>query len=127
MGKTIIQRPIWHYYLLISGIIGGIAGIVVLIVSLVYLAFTATWLEITIGLGIWSVLFLILFAIVFRLADNRFVNVKPSIAHFHKFEEGPWLHWSSDPKTTITVNWFTPEKCKTVIAWKPVSNENNSE
>jgi len=38
---------------------------------------------------------------------RRIFNVVPSASFAHAFDEGPWLSFRGDPRTSVVVNWFT--------------------
>ncbi|MHA1370030.1 MAG: metallophosphoesterase [Promethearchaeota archaeon] len=107
--KTILHRPIYLFVLLILAILSAIVFLIHLIIDLV-LIYTGNEINQSILLCIDIFLTFFLFFLAMRFLYRRFVDVVPSASFAHNFDEGPWLHWREDPKTTITINWFSKKE-----------------
>nr|MDO8110524.1 metallophosphoesterase family protein [Candidatus Sigynarchaeota archaeon] len=67
--------------------------------------------------GTGQVSALVIFIGIWRWLKGRFFNVIPSASFAYDFDEGPWLHWRGDPRSTMTINWFTKETVPGVLEW----------
>ncbi|MFX0103318.1 MAG: metallophosphoesterase [Candidatus Hodarchaeota archaeon] len=117
----ILHKPLWQIVLLILGIIAGLVygihGIILIFTTLA--GVESPWYTFTI---IDPAIIAVLLLLIYYVADRRFLRVTPSISFAHEFDEGPWLHWREDPKTTITINWFTKSETPTRVAFGKSEN-----
>ncbi|MBD3185716.1 hypothetical protein GF325_02715 [Candidatus Bathyarchaeota archaeon] len=78
------------------------------VISLVRFLLGATLIAFPVRFGIDFSIALGALLALYRVASKRFINVTPSFKLAHEFSEGPWLHHDGDPRTSITINWFSP-------------------
>ncbi|MBD3353654.1 MAG: hypothetical protein GF364_19375 [Candidatus Lokiarchaeota archaeon] len=60
--------------------------------------------------SVTTLLFIILSVGLIYAYDNFFTFPDPTIINGTGFNDGPWLTWEDDPKTTMTISWLTAEE-----------------
>lgn len=116
MPLKVIHRPVWHYLILLLVLIFIALFFFSLLLHFIFQILSLNFFE------LWEILYLdlILYPIIalflIRFLWKRFINVTPTASTtLYQWNDGPWLHYIGDPKTSITINWITKERSKTQI------------
>ncbi len=123
-AQKILHRDLWQYKIVVLLLSFTIIFLLHGIGLLVVMGFSV---NISIG-RYWYVdiiLSILLFVIIWKVLDYRFFNVVPSASYAYDYDDGPWLHWRGNPKTSITINWYTKEKKETKIEMGDQNSESS--
>ncbi|MHA1339025.1 MAG: metallophosphoesterase [Promethearchaeota archaeon] len=126
----VIYRPLWHY--------------IPLLISLTFvISFLVTFIAFNVGLFLlkltlkeyfslfWiftSITWIFLTIYVFTYIWTHYVNVKPSVLKYYKWNDGPWITFFNDPASEIIIHWFTKEKSPSIVEYikaEEMKNNNN--
>jgi hypothetical protein len=114
MGRTILHRPLWIFVLAILTLV----GLVIIILNLLFwlICFLLKYsINLDFLLIFDSGLYVTLTFFVIHYLWKHFVNVEPSLSFLNQYDDGPWLHWIADPKTSMVINWITRNETPTAL------------
>lgn len=116
MTKTLIHRPLWHYFLLLIAAVFIVLTVLMLLIELLLL-FAAEPIELKYLLYLELIFAPILTMTIWWYVYTHYVNVTPSAKIAYEWDDGPWLLYGKDPKTEMKICWITKEKEITCVEY----------
>lgn len=127
MPLRVIHRQVWHYLILLLSILFIAILILNVLIQLVSQFIFLYSIKQQVFLYLDLILYPLIALLLIRFLWKRFIHVIPTASQeIYRWNDGPWLHYIGDPRTSITINWITKEKTQTKIRFgsDPLSMNN---
>jgi Calcineurin-like phosphoesterase/Purple acid Phosphatase, N-terminal domain len=64
-----------------------------------------------------SIIIIAFYMSLWYYLSHRFLKVVPSASFAFNYDDGPWIHWRSDPRTSMTINWTTKNETESRLEY----------